>query len=251
MSNGHMSDLRTLAPGLADPAHDAQQLFRAILDATSHPGRIVSLPAAPAGPGALSAAATAYLLTLADRDTPVWLAERVRPARGPRLPALPCRRADRGAARRRGLRRPGVGHAAALGRLQPRHRRLSRPFGHPDRRSGRPQGRADAAVAWPGHRRPRGCRRCRPRPTISGKTGPPTTACFPAASTSSSPPAPSSAPCRAASPWRLTCTSQSKVARRPSPIPSTFWPTSAAAIATSPSSRWSRSTSSSGSPSIA
>jgi alpha-D-ribose 1-methylphosphonate 5-triphosphate synthase subunit PhnH len=69
-----MSDLRTLAPGLADPPHDAQQLFRAILDATSHPGRIVSLPATPAGPGALSAAATACLLTLADRDTPVWLA---------------------------------------------------------------------------------------------------------------------------------------------------------------------------------
>ncbi|GEP61513.1 phosphonate C-P lyase system protein PhnH [Reyranella soli] len=69
-----MSDLRTLAPGLADPSHDAQQLFRAILDAASHPGRIVSLPSAPAGPGALSSAATAYLLTLADRDTPVWLA---------------------------------------------------------------------------------------------------------------------------------------------------------------------------------
>jgi alpha-D-ribose 1-methylphosphonate 5-triphosphate synthase subunit PhnH len=75
MSSGHMTDLRTLAPGLADPAHDAQRLFRAILDATSHPGRVVSLPAAPAGPGALSAAATAYLLTLADRDTPVWLAD--------------------------------------------------------------------------------------------------------------------------------------------------------------------------------
>lgn len=70
-----MNDLRTLAPGLADPAHDAQQLFRAILDATAHPGRIVSLPAAPAGPGALSPAAAAYLLTLADRDTPVWLAD--------------------------------------------------------------------------------------------------------------------------------------------------------------------------------
>ena len=70
-----MTDLSTLGPGLADPSHDAQQLFRAILDATSHPGRIVSLPAAPAGPGTLSAAATAYLLTLADRDTPVWLAE--------------------------------------------------------------------------------------------------------------------------------------------------------------------------------
>lgn len=75
MSNGRMSDLRTLAPGLADLSHDAQQIFRAILDATSHPGRIVSLPAAPAGPGALGAATTAYLLTLADRDTPVWLVD--------------------------------------------------------------------------------------------------------------------------------------------------------------------------------
>ena len=69
-----MSDLSTLAPGLADPSHDAQQLFRAILDATSHPGRIVALPAAPVGPHALSPAATAHLLTLADRDTPIWLA---------------------------------------------------------------------------------------------------------------------------------------------------------------------------------
>jgi alpha-D-ribose 1-methylphosphonate 5-triphosphate synthase subunit PhnH len=75
MSSGHMTDLGTLAPGLADPSHDSQQLFRAILDTTSHPGRIVSLPAAPAGPGTLSPAATAYLLTLADRDTPVWLAQ--------------------------------------------------------------------------------------------------------------------------------------------------------------------------------
>jgi alpha-D-ribose 1-methylphosphonate 5-triphosphate synthase subunit PhnH len=74
MSNGRMSDLRTLAPGLADPAHDAQQLFRAVLDATSHPGRIVSLPAAPVGPRPISPAAAAYLLTLADRDTPIWLA---------------------------------------------------------------------------------------------------------------------------------------------------------------------------------
>ena len=31
-----MSDLSNLAAGLADPAHDAQQLFRAILDATTH-----------------------------------------------------------------------------------------------------------------------------------------------------------------------------------------------------------------------
>jgi alpha-D-ribose 1-methylphosphonate 5-triphosphate synthase subunit PhnH len=68
-----MSALGSLAPGFADPAHDAQQLFRAVLEATSHPGRIVSLAAAPVGPGRLSPAATAWLLTLADRDTPVWL----------------------------------------------------------------------------------------------------------------------------------------------------------------------------------
>lgn len=65
-----------LAPGLADPSRDAQQLFRAILDATSHPGRIVALPSAPDGPGGLSRAALACLLTLADRDTPVWLDDR-------------------------------------------------------------------------------------------------------------------------------------------------------------------------------
>jgi alpha-D-ribose 1-methylphosphonate 5-triphosphate synthase subunit PhnH len=63
-----------LAPGLADPAHDAQRLFRAVLEGFSHPGRIVALPQPPAGIGPLSAAATAFVLTLVDRDTPLWLA---------------------------------------------------------------------------------------------------------------------------------------------------------------------------------
>jgi alpha-D-ribose 1-methylphosphonate 5-triphosphate synthase subunit PhnH len=63
-----------IAPGLADPAHDAQRLFRVVLDAFSHPGRIMALPDAPAGVGPLSAAATAFVLTLVDRDTPLWLA---------------------------------------------------------------------------------------------------------------------------------------------------------------------------------
>ncbi|TAJ81749.1 phosphonate C-P lyase system protein PhnH [Reyranella sp.] len=66
--------LSSLSPGLADPSHDAQQLFREVLDAFSHPGRIVTLADAPQGPGMISPAATAYLLTLADRDTPLWLA---------------------------------------------------------------------------------------------------------------------------------------------------------------------------------
>jgi alpha-D-ribose 1-methylphosphonate 5-triphosphate synthase subunit PhnH len=62
------------ALGLADPAHDSQRLFRAVLDAFSHPGRIVTLPRPPAAIGPLSRAATAFLLTLVDRDTPLWLA---------------------------------------------------------------------------------------------------------------------------------------------------------------------------------
>jgi alpha-D-ribose 1-methylphosphonate 5-triphosphate synthase subunit PhnH len=63
-----------LAPGLADPGHDAQRLFRAVLDAFAHPGRITGLPDPPAGPGTISPATAGYLLTLVDRDTPLWLA---------------------------------------------------------------------------------------------------------------------------------------------------------------------------------
>jgi alpha-D-ribose 1-methylphosphonate 5-triphosphate synthase subunit PhnH len=63
-----------IAAGLADPAHDSQRLFRAVLDAFSHPGRIVRLPEPPDAAGPLSRAATAFLLTLVDRDTPLWLA---------------------------------------------------------------------------------------------------------------------------------------------------------------------------------
>jgi alpha-D-ribose 1-methylphosphonate 5-triphosphate synthase subunit PhnH len=66
--------MNELAPGLADPAHDAQHLFRAVLDAMSRPGRVVELADAPDGPNGLEPAAVGCLLTLADRDTPIWLA---------------------------------------------------------------------------------------------------------------------------------------------------------------------------------
>ena len=66
--------MTALAAGFADPSHDSQRVFRAVLDAFSHPGRIIAVPAEVETPGALSVAATAFLLTLVDRETPLWLA---------------------------------------------------------------------------------------------------------------------------------------------------------------------------------
>lgn len=76
-----MSTSPALASGFSDPVHDAQRLFRAVLDAVSHPGRIVAVDGTPIGPGGISPAAAAYLLALIDHDTPLWLAPELdRPA---------------------------------------------------------------------------------------------------------------------------------------------------------------------------
>ncbi len=66
--------MTALAAGFDDSSHDSQRVFRAVLDAFSHPGRILAIPAKVEAPGALSIAATAFLLTLVDRETPLWLA---------------------------------------------------------------------------------------------------------------------------------------------------------------------------------
>ncbi|VTN13309.1 carbon-phosphorus lyase complex subunit [Raoultella terrigena] len=50
----------------------AQHSFRRLLKAMSEPGVIVSLPAASARLAAAERRSTSLLLTLADRDTPVW-----------------------------------------------------------------------------------------------------------------------------------------------------------------------------------
>jgi alpha-D-ribose 1-methylphosphonate 5-triphosphate synthase subunit PhnH len=74
-------DMTTLVPGFNDPVHDAQRVFRALLDALSRPGTAVSLDAAlPANhamrdglAGRVPLAAFASLLALTDYSTPVYL----------------------------------------------------------------------------------------------------------------------------------------------------------------------------------
>jgi alpha-D-ribose 1-methylphosphonate 5-triphosphate synthase subunit PhnH len=74
-------DMTTLVPGFNDTVHDAQRVFRALLDALSRPGSIVSLDAALPGnhamrdglAGRVPLAAFASLLALTDYSTPVYL----------------------------------------------------------------------------------------------------------------------------------------------------------------------------------
>ncbi len=63
--------------GFADPARDGARAFRAILDAMARPGRIVE-PPAPEPPPGLSPAAASVVLTLVDRDAPLWLSPALR-----------------------------------------------------------------------------------------------------------------------------------------------------------------------------
>jgi alpha-D-ribose 1-methylphosphonate 5-triphosphate synthase subunit PhnH len=62
-----------LRAGLAHHVLDSQRVFRAVLEAMSHPGRIVSLPRPVETPPPLNAATAAFCLALLDAETPLWL----------------------------------------------------------------------------------------------------------------------------------------------------------------------------------
>lgn len=62
-----------LAAGFADPVHDAQRTFRALMAALAEPARPVPLVAPLAPPAPLTAELAAVALALADYETPLWL----------------------------------------------------------------------------------------------------------------------------------------------------------------------------------
>lgn len=65
---------RTVAgAGFADPVHDAQAVFRAVLAAMSRPGVAQALHPRLEPPAPLSPAMTALALTLLDQDVSLWL----------------------------------------------------------------------------------------------------------------------------------------------------------------------------------
>ena len=66
-------DTAHLKPGFSNPVLDSQATFRAALNAFSFPGRIQTMDRIADPPAPLSAATVAYLLTIADLDTPTWL----------------------------------------------------------------------------------------------------------------------------------------------------------------------------------
>lgn len=62
-----------IAEGFSNPVGQSNTVFRRVLEAMSHPCRVLDCGVALAPPAPLGPAAAAVLLTLADLDAPIWL----------------------------------------------------------------------------------------------------------------------------------------------------------------------------------
>lgn len=64
-----------LAPGFRDAAHDAQKVFRVLMDALARPTTVQPLALDIAPPAPLTPELASVALALADQDAPLWLDE--------------------------------------------------------------------------------------------------------------------------------------------------------------------------------
>ncbi|KKJ76742.1 hypothetical protein WH95_11450 [Kiloniella litopenaei] len=64
---------QTTLPGFHNPVFDATAVFRAVLDAMSHPGTVIETPLTCESPNKLNSSAASILLAITDMDTAVWL----------------------------------------------------------------------------------------------------------------------------------------------------------------------------------
>jgi alpha-D-ribose 1-methylphosphonate 5-triphosphate synthase subunit PhnH len=72
-ANGQGFASPAMGSGFPDPVFDSQRIFRLTLEALSHPGRVIELPAVLDSVPLVPASAAAICLALADLDTPVWI----------------------------------------------------------------------------------------------------------------------------------------------------------------------------------
>ena len=77
MSTNPMTPLASLGAGFSNEAFGSQAVFRAVLQALSHPGRTVAVEHDAQTPAVGHAASAAVLLALLDSDCTLWLSPRL------------------------------------------------------------------------------------------------------------------------------------------------------------------------------